>query len=181
MRQGCADICGGRHAGPAVGAFCGAPYGATKRAKFVPAWSRGRRADLALGAVGGAPERATERVGGAPTLAWGRCVGLASEVFGRAPHGPAKHARGVPKWAWSPFGPCWRGFLWVYVFLATKRLRGVPQGGTRRRADLAAEAFGGAPYGATSVRRMRRNCQEDAMRALPLRLPLDLLQGPRNL
>ena len=68
-----------------------------------------------------------------------------------------------------------------FLYLATKRVRGAPQRVTIRHADPTAGAVGGAPYGATSVRRMCRHRQVDATRTLPLGLPLELPQGPRNL
>ena len=59
-REGRADRCGGRPAGPATGAFGGAPYGATKRARGVPKFLLVGHANAATGASDGAPYGATK-------------------------------------------------------------------------------------------------------------------------
>ena len=50
-----------RHASATIGAFGGAPYGATMRVKGVPTRVRVRHASAATGAFGGAPYGATKR------------------------------------------------------------------------------------------------------------------------
>ena len=47
--EGCAKVDPNTHAGPATGAFGGAPYGATKRVRGVPKWGGGGMRTLPLG------------------------------------------------------------------------------------------------------------------------------------
>eukprot|EP00959_Pyramimonas_sp_CCMP1952_P322389 6746260-Pyramimonas_sp.AAC.1 len=50
-----------RHANNTAGTLCGAPYGATKRARGAPKTERRRRANCATGTLDGAPCGATKR------------------------------------------------------------------------------------------------------------------------
>ena len=87
-REGCALLCGSDAAGGATGAFGGAPYGATKRARGVPKWMAGAHAGTAGWAFGGAPCGATKRVRGVPKREAGTRAGTATWAFGGAPMGP---------------------------------------------------------------------------------------------
>ena len=59
------------HVDTATGAFGGAPYGSTIRAKGAPKFMARTHVDTATGAFGGAPYEATKRVRGVPKCGGG--------------------------------------------------------------------------------------------------------------
>ena len=100
-REGCATVGAVLHATPTIGAFGGAPYGATKRVRGVPKWGGAAMRTLPLGPSaellwGHDPREECAE------MARGRHANSATGAFGGAPYGATILVRGVPKWGGAP-------------------------------------------------------------------------------
>ena len=86
------------HAGPAIGAFGGAPYGATKRVRGVPTCVARTLANCATGALRWGSLWGHETCEGCAEMGAGNHVDPATVALGGAPYGATKRVRGAPKW-----------------------------------------------------------------------------------